>query len=206
MTRTSTPLLAVLFLACLLASFLTTQAWQARQTPPSEMSDATRALSGWLRLLPDQIKDVANVDPAFAEELPKLEAALEVERETLATLFENPDIDDDAITAQVERVIAAHDRVERRVARYLLAIRPHLTAEQREQLFDACADGIREAGGKRWRHGRGGGTGEDDLSDDRGRGRGRGGAGRGRRGTDSPNQRENGPASQPGPSSTGETP
>ena len=156
------------FALCTLGSFVGTYAWQSRpdQSPPIEQpSRPADVLGGWLRLMPEQIELIAGVDPTFADESAALEAALEAEREKLAEMFEDADATDEAITQQVETVIAAHDRLERRVAQHLLALRPHLTDEQRSRLFERCAQGIREAGGWRWQHGRSG-----DHSGGKGRG------------------------------------
>ena len=156
------------FVLCTLGSFVATYAWQQRpeQTPPTEKQPRPAdVLGGWLRLMPEQVERIAGVDPTFADESAELEAALETEREKLAEMFEDASATDEAITQQVETVIEAHDRLERRVAKHLLALRPHLTDEQRSKLFERCAQGIREAGGGRWRHGRG---------DEHGGGRGRG--------------------------------
>ena len=180
------------FVLCTLGSFVATYAWQSQPTeqqPSEQLSRPARVLGGWLRLMPQQVERIAGVDPAFADESAQLEATLEAEREKLAAMFEDADATDEAIVQQVETVIEAHDQLERRVAKHLLALRPHLTDEQRSKLFQRCAKGIREAGGWRWRHGRGGGHGGGRGEGWReGRGQGRGGpppgrgSGRGRGG------------------------
>ncbi|MBU0639214.1 MAG: hypothetical protein KKB50_10150 [Planctomycetes bacterium] len=166
------------FVLCALGSFMATHARQsqpAAQEAHRQPAGPTEVLGTWLRLLPEQIERISGVDPEFDDEKTLLEAALEAEREKLATMFEAVDATDEAILRQVETVIAVHDQLERRVAQHLLALRPHLTDEPRSKLFRRCADGIRAAGGHRWRHGQSEGWRE-------GRGRqGRGGppAGRG---------------------------
>lgn len=155
----------------------TTYAWQTRPAPPPASAPAD-ILGGWLRLPPGQLRALRDIDPGFSAERDELEATLAAEREALAALFEQPNADDGAILDQVERVVAAHAALERRVARYLLAVRPHLTDSQRARLFERAASGVREAGGWRWRGGR-----DADLENnrrgggpppDRGRGFGRG--------------------------------
>ncbi len=166
-------MLAAVFAACVGGSFVMTYAWQAppvRRGADAEPSQPDQILGRWLRLMPEQARQIAGVDPTFAEESARLQERLEAEREKLADLFEQADATDEAIMEQVEVVIEIHDRLERRVARHLLALRPHLNEQQRSKLFRRCARGIRESGHRGWRHGRGGGPGG-------GGGRGRGGHG-----------------------------
>ncbi len=212
--------IAGVFVLCTLGSFVATYAWQSQPAEPEmakQPAEPLRALCGWLRLMPDQIEKIAGVDPDFAAESADLEAALAVERDQLATLFEDSDATDEVIAQQVEEVIAAHNQLERRVAKHLLALRPHLTDEQRAKLFQRCAKGIREAGGWRWKHGRGDGRGGGRGNGWRrgrgdserggpppGRGRGRGrGNGRGPRWDDSTDEE---PTSRPGTDEQGERP
>ncbi|MEP0845916.1 MAG: periplasmic heavy metal sensor [Phycisphaerae bacterium] len=162
-----------------LVGFGTTYALQAQQAGREERSGfPADALGDWLGLNPAEIGALRSVDPGFRHEREELESALAGERERLARLFEQSNVQDGELLAQVERVIRAHDALERRVARYLIAVRPYLSAEQQSRLFERCAGGVRAAGGWRWRHGRdeadngmrrGGGP-----PGDRGRGRGRG--------------------------------
>lgn len=207
MKLTGNGIIAGVFILCTLASFIATYAWQSQPAVQETLgwpSHPTDVLGGWLRLMPEQIERIAGIDPAFVDESAQLEAELETDREKLAALFEDPDATDEAIMQQVEVVIEAHDRLERRVAKHLLALRPHLTDEQRSKLFERCAKSIREAGGRGWRHGRGDGGdsgwrgGRGGPPPGRGPGRGRGG-GRGPRwdnssdkGPDSPSSDEQG--------------
>lgn len=202
MKLTGNGIIAGVFILCTLGSFIGTYAWQSQsavQETSGRPSHPTDVLGGWLRLMPEQIERIAGIDPAFVDESAQLEAELETEREKLAALFEDPSATDEAIVHQVEAVIEAHDRLERRVAKYLLALCPHLTDEQRSRLFHRCAKSIREAGDRGWRHGRGDG-GDSGWRGERGgpppgRGPGRGrGRGRGPRWDDSSDK---GPASRP---------
>ena len=176
---------AVLAVAAGVAAFLATSA-PGRQGGRGRQA----ALSRWLDLSAERAEAVRKADPDFQQESDLLTANLAAEREKLAALIEDPASSDKQILEHVERVIAAHDALERRVARHLLAIRPHLTAGQQKRLMGLCANGVREAG-RQWRRGRrqgrgqGGGQGmgpggprRDD--DRRGGGQGRGGRGNGR--------------------------
>jgi Spy/CpxP family protein refolding chaperone len=207
-----------LFGFCALGSFIATYAWQSQPARPetaSQPSEPLRALRGWLGLMPRQIESIAGVDPDFAAESAELERTLASERDQLARLFEDPVSSDEVITRQVEAVIEAHDQLERRVAKHLLELRPLLTDEQRSKLFQRCARGIREAGGWRWRHGRGGAPGGgqgEGLHEGRGggghggpppgRGPGRGG-GRGPRWRNSTDEK---PTSRPSSDEKGNQP
>ncbi len=161
-------LIAIVFVACLLGTFVVTYAWQSQPSEPAGAGDPLRALGNWLELRPGQLQRMSEVDATFAQESRELEQRLAAERERLAELFESDEADDARIMAQVERVIVAHDNLERRVARYLLALRPHLTDQQRARLFKRCAETVRQGCGKRWGKGWGGGRGHGP----RGRGRG----------------------------------
>jgi Spy/CpxP family protein refolding chaperone len=141
-------------------SFVATHAWQSPSSTSAGDSGCTskpcsmeccRALADWLGMSPEQAKKIQTIDATFAEESTKLERALFDERQKLAALFDREDATAEAIQQQVEKVIAADNALERRVAAHLVALRPHLTAEQRAKLYKRCAQGVREAGGCRWR-------------------------------------------------------
>lgn len=173
---------------CAAGSFLATYALQPQQqtVPPREggFPSTIRTLGGWLQLTPEQAARLADIEPEFAHDSAELEAVLSGEREKLAELFEDEQAHDDQILEQVERVIEAQGALERRVTAYLVAIRSHLSDAQRTKLFKRCADGVRRAGGWRWRHQRGD-PGADQSVRGAGKGGGRGpgrgdGSGRGR--------------------------
>lgn len=131
--------------------------------------------AGWLGLTPPQHQVIHEADPDFDAEARALSARLCDQRRALAGMLEAPNVDDDAALAQVERVIEAHNALERRVARHVLAIRPHLDAGQQAQLLGLCARGLRRGAEACWGSDR-------DAADPHigGLGPGRGGRGRGR--------------------------
>ena len=142
-------------------------------------------LARWLGLSAEQAEAVKKADPVFEGDADRQTAALGAEREKLAALLDDPKSADDQVMKQVERVIDAHNTLERRVAKHVLAIRSSLTADQQKQLMGLCASGVRRAAGRQWRRGRGQegdlpGRGRGGPRDDAGRGRG--GAGQGGRG------------------------
>ena len=124
----------------------------------------------WLDLTPEQAEAIEKADPAFVGESAALTDTLSHEREALARLLEDAKTSDDQVRAQVEAVIVAHNKLERRVANHLLAIRKHLSPIQQKRLMHRCAAGVRRAG----RGGRGREQGGQDGKGGRGSGRGRG--------------------------------
>jgi len=80
-------------------SFVATHAWQppAPSRPastevgcaskPCGNVECCRALAGWLRMPPEQTKQIQGIDPAFVEESTKLERMLYEERQELAELL-----------------------------------------------------------------------------------------------------------------------
>lgn len=179
MNNRSRWVLVLVFVVCSFGGFMVANAWQPgtpRAGDARDRNDPLRALGGWLRLMPDQFEEMEKVDPKFAAERGAMEAELAKERERLADLFEDATASNEDIMKQVDKVIEIHDRLERRVAGYLLALRPHLTAAQRAKLFQRCGEEVRSAAG--WRRGYGGpppgrgpGTGRGNGSN-RGRGMG----------------------------------
>ncbi len=181
-----TILLAALALACAAGSYWVTYAWQQPPATPAPTGAAGRPtrLLDWLRLTPAQREAVRALEADFERDRAALEAELEASRSRLAAAFESGTTTDTELLAQVDAVLAAHQAVERRVAEYLVSLRPHLTPAQRTRLLGHFATGVREARGFRWRHGAADGL---DPGDGRGAGgppadRGPGGRGGGRRG------------------------
>ena len=185
--------LSLIAIACAAGSYLATYALQQQGSTNSAGGSATavaQSVAGWLELTPQQAASVRDIEASFATDRAPLEAKLAAAREQLAELLENPATTNEEILQQVENVIAAHDVLERRVAAHLVAMRPHLTADQQKRLFERFASSVREGGGWRWRHGqpgnaedgrRGGGP-PPGRGPGRGRGQGTGSDGRGRHG------------------------
>lgn len=135
------------------AAFAATVAWPQPASQPA--NPAQRGLSKWLGLSERQQAEVGSVDAEFEADTLRLRNELAQARSGLTGRLETTRSTDAEILADVERVITAHDALERRVAQHLVKLRPHLTAAQQKRLFDLCAEGVREAGGRRWRGGRG---------------------------------------------------
>lgn len=148
--------LSMIALTCAVGSYLATYAvqQQGRAGRADDSIAVAQSVTDWLEMTPRQAAAVRDIEAPFAADRALLEASLVAEREHLATMLENPAARDDEILRQVEKVIAAHNALERRVAEFLVAMRPHLSATQQKRLFDRLASTVREGGGWRWRHGR----------------------------------------------------
>ncbi|MCK4660576.1 MAG: periplasmic heavy metal sensor [Phycisphaerae bacterium] len=167
--------IAVLAGLCFGGSFLGTVATRS-QTTTAPAHPVCSPLTRRLGLDAEQAKLIQAHDPQFAGDMRVFREKLEEARSMLAVAFENESATDDEIRTCVEVVIEAHNQLERRVAEYLIAVRDHLTPEQRKQLCGLCARKVRECG-RRWRHrqGRHGDELNDNAShEQRGRGCGRG--------------------------------
>ncbi|HUW82624.1 MAG TPA: hypothetical protein VMZ31_07465 [Phycisphaerae bacterium] len=159
-------IVAALALGAGAGSFLATRAVQPAAAGPQQQTEPAdvqapgrgRSLARWLELSPERQQAVEQADPDFSAESAELRQTLVDERIRLAALLENLDTPDEPILEQVERVIEAHDKLERRIARHVLAIRPHLTPAQQRELMSVCAGCVRQAVG--WRMCRGQGCGK----------------------------------------------
>ena len=177
--------LSLVALACAAGSYFATYAVQQGGWPSSQAAAAVpRSVVSWLGLTKQQSEDIADIEKHFAEDQVLLESRLQTEREILAAMFESPTATDAEFLEQVEKVIAAHDALERRIAKHLVELRPHLTTEQQRRLFNRFASSVREGNRRGWRFGQ-----SDEFRDERrgggpppGRGRGGPPEGRGRRG------------------------
>jgi len=153
----------VLVIVVGVAAFAATRAarWGNRPEPAAAIDSATQALLDWLNIPDAQRKQLHGLDPTFAADLKKLREDLADERSKLAETLEGNSATNDTIIARVEGVIAADNALQRRITRFLLSVRQHLTADQQRRLFSLCAEGVRQGPGWRWRGGRGpGGPGQ----------------------------------------------
>jgi len=167
MTRRGMMVVAALALGAGAGSFLATRAVQPAVAGPQKNAEPAdvqapgrgRSLARWLELSPERQQAVDRADPGFPAESSELLQTLADERTKLAALLEDVDTPDEPILEQVERVIETHDKLERRIARHVLAIRPHLTPAQQHELMSVCAGCVRQAVGWRMCQGQGCGKG-----------------------------------------------
>lgn len=183
MKRLGGPAFGLILLISAGGSFVATYAWQNDQQPaPPPVAPQDGRLTSWLGVEAAERGSVGELEAAYRADRSELEATIARERETLAAMFDDAAASNDEIRAQVERVIAASNAMERRTAEFLLTVRPHLSKDQQRRLLRRMGEGIREGGRYRWRHGqaqsdqdRAGRNGRGGPAAGRGRGHGHGG-------------------------------
>ena len=151
--------------ACLavgLAAFLATV-----KAAPSAVSTGANAapLYRWLAMSPAQQQEIAQDDPTFEADSTALRDKILATRNTLASMLEAPDATEAEILAQVDRVSAAENALQRRITQYVLRIRNHLTNQQQLNLMGLCANAVRSQG-----YGGGRGMGRGGMGGGYGRG------------------------------------
>jgi uncharacterized membrane protein len=112
----------------------------SRSAAPASTDDPVAAV---LQLSPEQSTAIAQDDPNFDAESTMLAADLRQQRQKLAELLQSPDLQDAAVKAQLDRVLAADAALEHRVIDHVLAMRQRLTPAQRQQLMALCTQGMR---------------------------------------------------------------
>jgi hypothetical protein len=95
-------------------------------------------LANCLMLDEGQVSLLHEKDPDFETATADLRNVLLAERATLLSVFEDPKSKDDQLLQQIERLITAQSRIERRIARHVLVLRPYLTVEQQRRLIGLC--------------------------------------------------------------------
>ena len=91
-----------------------------------------------LMLNDQQLETIKKQDPAFAADSKILRQQLLQHRSKLRAMFEDPEATDHDLMQEVDRMIAAHKAIEKRVAEYVVLLRPHLTQEQQKWLIGLC--------------------------------------------------------------------
>ena len=91
-----------------------------------------------LNLTDEQIQITSEQDPNFESDLIQLRNTLLTERAKLVQVFEDAQSNNEQLLEQIDRMISAHSRIERRIARHLLVLRQHLNAEQQKWLIGLC--------------------------------------------------------------------
>lgn len=141
---------AILVAGAAIGGYTATVATRSASQPAASSDDATGALLSWLSGSADQNRQLGKADPGFADELQRLKTDVADRRADLASLLDKPEATNEQIMAGLEQVIAANNALERRVAKYLLAVREHLTAEQQRRLLNLCAEEVRRGRGYQW--------------------------------------------------------
>ncbi len=91
-----------------------------------------------LRLTDQQATIAQQQDPDFTADSMRLRDALLSERTKLLAAFEDSQTANDELLALIEKLISAHSQIERRIAKHVLVLRPHLTADQQKWLIGLC--------------------------------------------------------------------
>ena len=91
-----------------------------------------------LRLTDEQTTIAQQKDPNFERDTAQLRDTLLAERAKLLAAFEDPRTTNDELIAQIEKLISAHSQIERRIAKHVLVLRPHLTTDQQKWLIGLC--------------------------------------------------------------------
>jgi len=85
-------------------------------------------------------------DPSFEEDCIHLKNEVSDAHGELLADFEDPQTSDETLLAGVDRLIAAHNDLETRVARHVVKLRPYLSPEQMDRLLGLC-EGRHDANG-----------------------------------------------------------
>lgn len=91
-----------------------------------------------LGLTDEQITIIQEKDPDFETDLTQMRNTLLAERAELLNIFEDARTSNEKILDQINKLVSAHSQIERRIARHLLVLRPHLNAEQQKWLIGLC--------------------------------------------------------------------
>lgn len=78
-------------------------------------------------------------DPNFADECAALRDELRETHMEFAASFADAQVREEEFLQQIDRLIDAHGRLERRVAQHIVQLRPHLSPEQLDRLSGACS-------------------------------------------------------------------
>ncbi len=97
-------------------------------------NENTQGLSGRLRLTPQQSAWIQQQDPNFESQCAALQNRLSEAYTSLAAGLENMQMTDQQLTMKVNTLIEARNALEKRVAQYIVLLRPQLSQEQRGQL------------------------------------------------------------------------
>ncbi|UCF44225.1 MAG: Spy/CpxP family protein refolding chaperone [Planctomycetota bacterium] len=97
-----------------------------------------RGLVRRLKLSDEQVEQIKRIDAAFEADAARFGIALKKEQTRLVSMFENPRIDESELLEQIRQLVSIHNELERRVAKHVLLLRPHLTVEQQGWLVGLC--------------------------------------------------------------------
>lgn len=97
-----------------------------------------RGLARKLGLTSRQLEMADKYDPDFQVDIEGFRSDLLQRRTNLLTAFENSQTSDADLLRKIDELITVNNRIEKRVAKYLLALRPYLGLEQQKKLVGLC--------------------------------------------------------------------
>ena len=97
-----------------------------------------------LNLAPDQQKKLDDIMFAHMERMIDLKAALDKEELKIKMLLDQPQIDEKQVLAQVDKVLAARNQMQRTRAAMFVKVRVLLSAEQWEKMKAAFNEKVRD--------------------------------------------------------------
>ncbi len=97
-----------------------------------------------LALTDDQLNHLAEKDPSYEQDLESLKQEVFAVRDTLGQAMGDDSVSDDQLLEQLDDMLAAHGRLDRRVAEHAVIMRDELTIGQQKMLIGLsgrrCAD------------------------------------------------------------------
>lgn len=106
-------------------------------------NEGPQDLAGRLRLTQEQRAWIEQQDPNFEAECTMLRDRLYEAHASLVAGLESAQATEQELTAKVDALIEAHNRLEKRVAEHIVLLRPQLSQRQRDQLRELCRGGAR---------------------------------------------------------------
>jgi hypothetical protein len=101
-------------------------------------SQSTQGPARGLPLTPEQNAWIRQQDPSFEDQCVLLRDRLYQAQEAFVAAFDNVRTTDKELAAKIADFVAAHSALEKRVAQYLMLLRPQLSPVQRELLSELC--------------------------------------------------------------------
>ena len=101
-------------------------------------NEGTQNLATRLRLTQEQSTWIEQQDPNFEAQCTVLRDRLYAAHTNLAANLENAQVTEQELAAKVDALIEAHAALEKRVAQYIVLLRPQLSQEQRDRLGELC--------------------------------------------------------------------
>lgn len=172
MSRNTLILIGVLIVLGV-GSFAATRLTLQSQPAVSEAHVSFQALQDYLEMTPDQRGAMQGIDVQFSQVRPKLATEVLDARDDLLAALQNPDSTPQQALAATKRFCKAQEALQVNTVEYMVALRGHLNADQKDKLAGLVGRGMCALTG--------------GLCHGPGQGRGLGlGLGRGRRGNPDP--------------------